>query len=208
MGSTVSTSDLQALWAGLAKDDTGALKLLMENTYQVMFGYGMRFSKDRDFVEDCIQDVFVAIWQHRKKLVVPDSPKGYLLTSLRRKMINNGVKGTWISIDSLYDFDPAQEISPEAALFAGEETVYLAERMKTLLSKLSDRQREAVYLRFYQNLERPEIASVMNISEQSVSNLLQKALHTLRKSWPATHYSPLLNATLLSWLLKTTLLVS
>lgn len=188
MSTRVLTSDLKALWADLKRDDAGSLKSLMENTYSLMFSYGMRFSGDKEFVQDCIQDVFIAIWQHRKTLVIPDSPKGYLLTSLRRKMVNNGVKGTWIPIDTLYDFDLEQEISLDHIVFGHEEVAFQMKLVRELLSRLSERQREAVYLRFYQNLDRAEIAAVMNISEQSVSNILQKALHTLRKSWPVSYF--------------------
>lgn len=188
MGTSVSTSDLKALWATLKTDENAdALKLLMEQSYPIMFGYGMRFSKDREFVEDCIQDVFIAIWQHRKKLVVPDSPKGYLLTSLRRKMINNGVRGTWIPLDNLYDFAPQHDLSLDQTVFGHEEIACQMKLVDKLLAGLSERQREAIYLRYYQNLSRSEIAAVMNISEQSVSNILQKALHSLRKSWPVGH---------------------
>lgn len=187
MSVKASTSDLQQLWADLKTGDAGSLKLLMEHTYTLMFGYGSKFSNNKEFIQDCIQDVFIAIWQHRETLVVPDSPKGYLLTSLRRKMINNGAKNPWVPIDSLYNFDPEQDISLDYIVFGHEEVAIQMRLVKNLLSQLSERQREAIYLRFYQNLSRNEIAEIMNISEQSVSNILQKALHSLRKLWPAGH---------------------
>lgn len=177
---------MRAIWNTLKTDsDTAALKELMDGCYQLMFGYGMRFSKDAEFVQDCIQEVFIAVWQHRKTLVVPDSPKAYLLTSLRRKMFSSGVKGTWISIDSLYDFDTEQETSLDSLVFGHEEVAFQVNLVRRLLSSLPERQREAIYLKFYQNLNRTEIAGIMNISEQSVSNMLQKALASLRKSCPA-----------------------
>lgn len=184
MSGKASTSDLQKLWASLKTDNAGSLKLLMEHTYALMFGYGSKFSGNKEFIQDCIQDVFIAIWQHRKTLVVPDSPKGYLLASLRRKMINNNDKNLWVPIDSLYNFDPGQELSLDYIVFGQEEISTQIRLVNNLLSRLSERQREAIYLRFYQNLSRNEIAEVMNISEQSVSNILQKALHSLRKLWP------------------------
>ncbi len=187
MSEKASTSDLQELWASLKTDDAGSLKLLMEHTYALMFGYGSKFSGHKEFIQDCIQDVFIAVWQHRKTLVVPDSPKGYLLASLRRKMINNSDKNLWVPIDSLYNFDLGQELSLDHIVFGHEEVSIQARLINNLLSRLSERQREAIYLRFYQNLSRNEIAEVMNISEQSVSNIIQKALHSLRKLWPVGH---------------------
>jgi RNA polymerase sigma factor (sigma-70 family) len=194
-------SDIRELWETMKQDlGTSALRSLMEGTYPLLFGYGLKFSKDKEFVQDCIQDVFITIWQHRKTLAVPESPKGYLLASLRRKMINNHLKGTWIPIDSLYDSDIPQEHSLDQLVFGHEEVEFQSKFLQNLLSQLSDRQREVIYLRFYQNLSRAEVSSAMGISEQSVSNTLQKALLALRKAWPIDHV--FLFATLLPELLS------
>lgn len=45
------------------------------------------------------------------------------------------------------------------------------------------RQREVIYLQYYQNLTRDEIAKIMDINQQSVSNLLQAAFKSFRENW-------------------------
>jgi RNA polymerase sigma factor (sigma-70 family) len=49
-----------------------------------------------------------------------------------------------------------------------------------LINVLPKRQKEIIYLKFFENLGREEIADIMQISPQAVSNLLQKALKNLR----------------------------
>ena len=49
------------------------------------------------------------------------------------------------------------------------------------IESLSQRQREAVYLKFYANLSYPEIACKMSISTDAIYNLISKALSNMQK---------------------------
>ncbi|RYF73519.1 MAG: sigma-70 family RNA polymerase sigma factor, partial [Cytophagaceae bacterium] len=49
------------------------------------------------------------------------------------------------------------------------------------LDRLPRRQREAVYLKFYQNMGNEEISKLMDINIQSVYNLIFGALGNLKK---------------------------
>ena len=53
--------------------------------------------------------------------------------------------------------------------------------MKQLLEKLPRRQKEVIYLKFFQELDRDQIAAVMAIAPQTVSNLMQLAIKQLRQ---------------------------
>ena len=59
----------------------------------------------------------------------------------------------------------------------------LTSTIQTQLASLPAREREALYLRYYEGLSIPEIADVMNVNRQSVSNFLQKALSKMRSKW-------------------------
>ncbi len=73
---------------------------------------------------------------------------------------------------------------PELVLIERESIVRQSQQVARYLNELPRRQREIIYLKYYQNLDREEIAEVMGISHQSVSNLLQKALLALRRVIP------------------------
>ena len=49
------------------------------------------------------------------------------------------------------------------------------------LNNLSPRQYEAIVLRFYNKLSYLEIAEVMDVNEQSVRNLIQRGIESLRQ---------------------------
>lgn len=46
--------------------------------------------------------------------------------------------------------------------------------------------RALIYLRFYQQLDHDDIAEIMDLSRQSVANLLHRTLRNLRERWPAS----------------------
>ncbi len=49
------------------------------------------------------------------------------------------------------------------------------------LKKLSKKQREVIYLRFFEDLDYKEIAEIMKINIQSVRNLIQRSYNPLRQ---------------------------
>src|SRR5690606_16005269 len=53
--------------------------------------------------------------------------------------------------------------------------------LKAYINKLSPRQREIIYLRFYENLKQEEVAELMGLNSQSVYNLQYSALLALKK---------------------------
>lgn len=56
-------------------------------------------------------------------------------------------------------------------------------KLKVNIEKLTKRQREVIYLRFYQELDYDAIAEIMEINYHSVVNLIYESLRMLRKNW-------------------------
>ncbi len=56
-------------------------------------------------------------------------------------------------------------------------------RLTQALNRLTKRQREAIHLRYFENFEPAQIAQIMNLSDQSVYNLLYRSVQTLRDSF-------------------------
>jgi RNA polymerase sigma factor (sigma-70 family) len=73
--------------------------------------------------------------------------------------------------------------SADMRMIEDEYEVYQLKQLEKGLGELPQRQQELIYLRFYQNLSYDQIAENMQIGRQSLYNLLQKALTSLRKHW-------------------------
>lgn len=62
-----------------------------------------------------------------------------------------------------------------------EEKSDIKATIESLLNSLTDRQREAIYLRYMQNLDYEEIAELLDMSPGSVRKLVYRAIMSLRK---------------------------
>lgn len=177
----------QKLWREMLAGNVTAYEQLINRTYDLLFHYGTKFNSDRELVKDCIQDVFLGIWEKRSALN-PEIPlKPYLLASLRRRLHRVASRLRMDCMDYFSESDIVfdLEFSAEYQLIESETDRLLASRMTEMLNELPKRQKEAIFLRFYNDMDRDEIAAVMDIQPQSVSNLLHEAFKFLRSQWKA-----------------------
>ena len=169
----------------LQQNDEEALALLMNMYYDNLFNYAARFTKDDGLIKDCIQEVFISLWQRRETVGVILSPKYYFLRAIKNKVLKslhkNIRKITSGHLQEDYDF--FHEFSIERVIIEKQISDEKAEKLKKTLSLLSKRQIEIIYLKYYQYLDHGQIAELMNISRQSVYNLLHEAIHKLRSLW-------------------------
>lgn len=180
-----SINDFQ-LWQQLKNGSELALGKLIKKYFNPLQNYGYKFMRDEVFVKDCVQEVFIEIWNRRQQISQPDSVKAYLLSSVRKKVLRESYRQKIQRTEEVTDVENDGnfiEFSPEWSIIEQESLSELTQKVADLLNQLPKRQREVIYLRFYQNLEREEIAEIMGVNPQSVSNLMQTAFKTFRENW-------------------------
>jgi RNA polymerase sigma-70 factor (ECF subfamily) len=168
--------DLQ-LWQALKAGNKSALESIYRAEAKKLIKYGRKFSRDAQLVEDCVQDLFVELWKNRANLGDTDSIARYLFTSLRRKVIRKieqTVKKTSSEEPKEYHFEA--EIAIEERLINLEIAADQKEQLETALKNLSKRQQEALYLKYFAEMDYKDIADVMEVNYQSVRNLVFNAL--------------------------------
>jgi len=169
----------------LQHDDEEALASLMDIYYNDLYNYASRFSKNDELIKDCIQEVFISLWQRREMANTILSPKYYFIRAIKNKVLKaihrTLKKGT--SSDLLDEYDFFHEFSIEQIIIDKQVSEEKAGKLRKILSLLSKRQKEIIYLKYYQHLDHGQIAELMNISRQSVYNLLHEAIHNLRSLW-------------------------
>jgi RNA polymerase sigma factor (sigma-70 family) len=175
-------------WPALRRGDPAAFAALLRDHYRPLFNYGVRLMQDGDFVKDCIQDVFAEIWQRREQLGEILQIRYYLLKALRRRLFREQTR--WLNRredlnepdESPYGF--AVEFSIETQRIEQDIAEAQTLHLQRLLNDLPKRQREVLYLRFYQDLSYEQISEVMELRPQSVYNLVHEAIRRLRSQWP------------------------
>ena len=173
----------QALWLSLKSDDSTALDLLFNKYYEKLYFYGLKLTSNHNRIADAIQDMFANIWESRSMLSKVTYVKAYLFAILRFDLLKPRPKEILDrpNIDNSLIEDYSFDISPEE-LYINKESQLKGERIiEDLLTHLSSKQKEIIYLKFYNNYSNIEISSVLSIKPQSVANLLSRTLDRLRK---------------------------
>src|SRR6186713_841419 len=67
------------VWAALQQGHRKALDYIFEKHTRLLYAYGARITGDVLLVEDCIQDIFVELWNRHERLSATDNIKFYLL---------------------------------------------------------------------------------------------------------------------------------
>ena len=171
------------LWNEFRNGKTDAFGQLIKIHYQDLFNYGTRFTRDEEMVRDCIQDLFLSLWTNRQTSSETSFVKYYLLKSLRRNLARAIGRSKYYNSWNELHFEGLfrDSSSIESHLIREDLLVEPSRRMRKVLTGLSRRQQEAIYLRFYLDADIEEIAEIMSLNRQSVYNLLHDVVKRLRK---------------------------
>jgi RNA polymerase sigma factor (sigma-70 family) len=187
-GTSVSDNE-RLVWSSFRAGNRKALDYIFEKHIRLLFAYGSKITKDTGLVEDAIQDVFVELWKKREILSDTDNIKLYLLKSLRRRIIRTLSEQSRMHavIADRQSYEDELEFSSEFHLIQEQSSQEQRQQLKAAITQLSKRQREAIYLKFYEHLTYLEISEMMNLSIKSTYKLIGKAIDSLR-----THVSAFL----------------
>ncbi|WP_281637633.1 RNA polymerase sigma factor [Flavobacterium marginilacus] len=172
------------LWNNLKAGDEKAFSTLFEKYYSDLVRYGNSLCSYDDRVQDCVQDVFTDIWVYRESLSSDVIIKAYLLSSVRKRIARLYQRDPFFTkkkntetTEFLFDF------SIEQQLIDDEITAEKVLQLNTLINNLPPRQKEALYLRYHQQLSVEQIAEIMSVNYQSASNILFRGIQKLRNDW-------------------------
>ncbi len=145
------------------------------------------YVKDYDLAQDVAQDVFIRVWQKGSEFKAQAS----LFSWIYRITVN-------LSIDHLRKSKSRDKLSESEGTYtdqyrieqesgttamvpdAGIETSQLRQRIDASVEVLSENQKQAFILRYYQDMSIEEIASIMGCQESTVRQHLFRASHKLR----------------------------
>lgn len=169
------------VWRHFRHGDPFALTRIFNENYDSLYFYGKKLVKDDELVKDCVQNLFLKIWTGRANLMAVKDVKPYLLKSLRRLiadqiLASNRKKA--LHIEAPPEFQVTY--SHEDFLIATQTTNEQGEALARTLNNLPTRQREAIFLKFYEGLDYVKIAEVMTLNVQSVRNLIHQSLRSIK----------------------------
>ena len=149
------------------KNKQSLYKWLYETYENDLFSYGIAFGISKELLEDAIHDVFLHLYEREHKLWESQNMKFYLLNCLKNRI--RTIKKKEMNTEFLEE---------------GSDNYSL----KKMLDSLTDRQREAVYLRYNQGLSYEEIGKLMGIQPKAAQKLVYRAIEQMRKIQPQIIY--------------------
>lgn len=158
-----------------------ALEQLYKCFYPDLYSYALKLTNHSSMAEDAVHDTFLYLWKHRHQIGTIQSFRFYIFKSIRNACLKMIQKKNRLS--NLEEVDTRLElvILPEE-LKLKDVNLESKKRIQKALAELSNRQREIIYLKFYNNLDYEEIGELLQINYQSVVNHVHRAIQKLRKS--------------------------
>ncbi|QEM07157.1 sigma-70 family RNA polymerase sigma factor [Mucilaginibacter rubeus] len=173
--------DDQIIWNSFLQGSKASFQMIYSKYYQNLYSYGMRKLNAPDMVRDCIQDLFVNLWSSRSKLSTTDNVRYYLLASLRNQIVRASVEnGKWqkTALSSAENFEI--QFNPETELIQKENLSQKAKMLITALDQLTPRQKEVLYLRYFEELSYEQIAELLDLTVKGVYKLNYRAIDALK----------------------------
>ncbi|WP_029282885.1 RNA polymerase sigma factor [Pedobacter sp. R20-19] len=170
------------LWQNLLDGDRLALNEIYERSLSPLYQYGMRMLQDEDAVRDCLHNLFVKIWVNHKTLKPTDNIKYYLISALRNSIINYKAQEKKIQKVDIHENEVFDlKFTVEAEYIKKEEQSQKVMQLSDAMNKLTPRQKEIIYLKYFEEMDYDEIAEIMDLSKKGTYKLSARALEALRE---------------------------
>jgi RNA polymerase sigma factor (sigma-70 family) len=170
------------LWNRFLTGDDEAFGLLYTTYVNRLYDYGLHFASDSEQVKDCVQDLFVKLYENRKRLQAVENVRTYLYHSLKNMLFNALKKEAgYCPIDAV---EPVfhVDLSAETLMIESEQRREQKQRIARMMGNLTSRQQEILYYRFVEELSHEEIGRLMQMNYQSVRNLLHRTILKIRST--------------------------
>ena len=172
----------QTLWKDMISGNKKSFEDLYNQYFQALINYGFRITKNENLIEDAVQELFISIWNNRTNLSEVNEVKFYLYRSLKNRILRQLEKDIFDKsedVDVYLDF--LISISEEQKKIDSEQFDANLDTLQRAIAHLPIRQQEVINLKYFHDFTLDEIAKLMDVNKQSVSNLLFRSYAILRK---------------------------
>jgi RNA polymerase sigma factor (sigma-70 family) len=169
------------LWDSfISQNNQKALSTIYTDHFNLLFKFGLKYTSDKQTIENAIQNVFSYFLSIRKKLKPVQSIAGYLIQSFRRQLFLELKKQKKIVLaekfsEQDFNYYNAQEKKEDL-----EEADRMLQIVKRIIGKLKPKQQEIIYLRFNCNLSYDIISSMLDISVDSCYKSVCRSVKAIR----------------------------
>jgi RNA polymerase sigma factor (sigma-70 family) len=169
------------LWSLFLQGDKHAFSEIFLACHDKLFRYGVKLTRDQELINDCIQNLFLKLWKNRGNLKPVQDINPYLFKSLRHHILDIlELKRQTLPIDHDIEELFVVEYTAEDFMISRQVEKETHDKIIQLLNQLTPRQRHAIYLRYFEEMEFETIAQIMDMHVQSVRNLISRGIQLMR----------------------------
>lgn len=175
-------NDYCAFWEKFVSEGSQeALSQIYFDHFDLLFSYGLKYTSDRQTIEDSIQNIFAYFLKVRKSLTPVNNIRGFLLKCFRRQLFLELKKQkrffqTEDSLENSLNYSN----SPEQDRIDNEEADDLQVVVNKCISNLTSKQQEIIYLRFTCELPYNEISNILQINVESCHKMVYRSIKAIR----------------------------
>ena len=173
--------DIRIDWQAFVAGDERILEHVYNTFFNSLFNFGRKYTTNEDLIADAIQDLFVRLWKNRRNLQKPKSLKNYLFKGFRNHL-NDRLKSEARYVPDEFGDQCVFEWAPSAEdiQVSTEMVTARKNRLDEAMARLTDRQREAIFLRFYEEFSYVEVAEVLGITIKATYKLMARSIEVIR----------------------------
>jgi len=163
-------------------DKTAEFEKLYFENYAYLCQSIYRFVRDEEITKDIVQDVFLKYWQKIYELRITESPKSYLLKACIHQALNYlKERERRLNRENAFAVDTTKSPDPSSQPDTKYEAAETSSTIQESIDQLPPACRNAFLLSRYEEKSYKEIASLLNISVNTVEKHIGKALKILRE---------------------------
>ena len=174
----------------VATGDDGAFDYLVEKYRRPMISFMYRMTHNQAVAEELAQEVFLRVYRSRQSYAASAKFTTWLYRIATNLAVNHARDTKHERPENTVNIDePDTETGLTVDVVDGslnaEQVILRRERMDAIrrqVEALPERQRMAVIMHKYQNMDYKQIAAVLKLSESATKSLLFRAYETLRET--------------------------
>lgn len=171
--------ELEKILINLSNDHETALEELFNLYYPRLFRFSKSFLKLSEGIEDILQEVFIKIWDNRKKIRSTDTFNAYIFTISRNLLLNE--LRSRLSDQKARDALMNESVADEFLPLQEGDFHELKEKMEEIMAHLPESHRDYFIMSRQEGLSNRAIAEKMGVSEKNVEYHLSRAIKIMKE---------------------------
>lgn len=158
--------------------DAETFKKVFLPYHQKLYRIAYRIVQDAPNAEDIVQETFIKLWNKRGDMQDIENTEAFSIIILRNTCLDH-LRKTKNDYHTNYDAD----IPETASLVKQIEIQDEAERVKKLINKLPEQQRQVMIMKHWDGYSDEEIEQITGISPGNIRVILSRARKTIREQF-------------------------